>query len=291
MSETQIIVRKIQLIPVGDKEEINRVYTYLRDGIKSQNMAMNQYMSALYSAMVVDVSKDDRKELNHLFSRISTSKLGSAYDETIKFAKGLPSASSVAQKVKQDFDNAMKKGLKYGKLSLPTYRDNNPLLLHVDYVRLRATNPHLDNGLYHNYESHEDFLDNLYSKKLELFIKFEIEPGKDRRDNVLKIIRVRDIPLYCDQEWDFVIIDEVHKLLGSVIYRACHDLSKKAANIILLSATPVQQKEGQYLELLQLILPEKYDEVSLEDFKEQVTKQKKITQLLKRMKLLKKMLL
>lgn len=172
MTETQTITRKIQLIPVGDKEEINRVYTYLRDGIKSQNMAMNQYMSALYSAMVVDVSKDDRKELNHLFSRISTSKLGSAYDETIKFAKGLPSASSVAQKVKQDFDNAMKKGLKYGKLSLPTYRDNNPLLLHVDYVRLRATNPHLDNGLYHNYESHEDFLDNLYSKKLELFIKF-----------------------------------------------------------------------------------------------------------------------
>ena len=33
MSETQTITRKIQLIPVGDKEEINRVYTYLRDGI------------------------------------------------------------------------------------------------------------------------------------------------------------------------------------------------------------------------------------------------------------------
>ena len=113
--------------------------------------------------------------------------------------------------------------------------------------------------------------------KTELFIKFDIEAGKDRRDNTLKIIRVRDIPQYCDQDWDFVIIDEVHKLLGSGLYKACHDLSRKAHNIILLSATPVQQKEGQYLELLQLILPEKYDEVQLEDFKEQVTKQKKIT--------------
>lgn len=172
MTETQIIVRKIQLIPVGDKEEINRVYTYLRDGIKSQNMAMNQYMSALYSSMVVEISKDDRKELNKLFSRISTSNLGSAYDKTIEFAKGLPMGGTIKQKVKCDFDNAMKKGLKYGKLSLPTYRENNPLLVHVDYVRLRATNPHLDNGLYHNYESHEDFVDKLYSKNLELFIKF-----------------------------------------------------------------------------------------------------------------------
>jgi hypothetical protein len=172
MTETQIITRKIQLIPVGDKEEINRVYTYLQDGIKSQNMAMNQYMSALYSSMVVEISKDDRKELNKLFGRISTSNLGSAYDKTIEFAKGLPMGGAIQQKVKRDFDNAMKKGLKYGKLSLPTYRENNPLLVHVDYVRLRTTNPHSDNGLYHNYESHEDFLNSLYSKDLELFIKF-----------------------------------------------------------------------------------------------------------------------
>lgn len=172
MTETQIITRKIQIVPVGEKEEITRVYTYLRDGIKSQNMAMNQYMSALYSAMVSDISKEDRKELNKLFSRISTSKLGSAYDESIEFAKGLPMGGAIQQKVKRDFDNAMKKGLKYGKLSLPTYRDNNPLLVHVDYVRLRSTNPHSDNGLYHNYESHQDFLDNLYSKNIELYIKF-----------------------------------------------------------------------------------------------------------------------
>lgn len=157
MSNTYIITRKIQLIPVGDKEEINRVYTYLREGIKAQNMAMNQYMSALYSTMMMDISKEDSKELNKLYTRVSSSKLGSAYDKSIEFAKGLPMGGSIQQKVKQDFDNAMKKGLQYGKLSLPSYREDNPLLIHVDYVRLRSTNPHIDNGLYHNYESHQDF--------------------------------------------------------------------------------------------------------------------------------------
>ena len=122
--------------------------------------------------MMMDISKDDRKELNKLYSRVSTSKLGSAYDESIEFAKGLHTTASIKQKVKQDFDNAMKKGLKYGKISLPSYRENNPLLIHVDYVRLRSTNPHIDNGLYHSYQSHQNFLDHLYDKDLELFIKF-----------------------------------------------------------------------------------------------------------------------
>ena len=36
-----ILTRKIQLFPVGDKEEIDRVYKYLRDGIFNQNKAMN----------------------------------------------------------------------------------------------------------------------------------------------------------------------------------------------------------------------------------------------------------
>lgn len=33
MGDTQTITRKIQLYPVGDKEEIDRVYKYIRDGM------------------------------------------------------------------------------------------------------------------------------------------------------------------------------------------------------------------------------------------------------------------
>ena len=167
-----ILTRKIQLFPVGDKDEVDRVYKYLRDGIFNQNKAMNQYMSALYISAIQDISKEDRKELNHLYTRISTSKKGSAYAKDIVLPKGLPSASTLGQAVKQDFSKACKDGLLYGKISLPTYRKDNPLLVHVDYVRLRSTNPHNDNGIYHNYESHAEFLDHLYSKDLDIFIKF-----------------------------------------------------------------------------------------------------------------------
>ena len=167
-----ILTRKIQLFPVGDKDEVDRVYKYLRDGIFNQNKAMNQYMSALYISAIQDISKEDRKELNQLYQRISTSKKGSAYAKDIVLPKGLPAAGTLGKAVKQDFSKACKDGLLYGKISLPTYRKDNPLLIHVDYVRLRSTNPHADNGIYHNYESHTEFLDHLYSKDLDIFLKF-----------------------------------------------------------------------------------------------------------------------
>lgn len=167
-----VLTRKIQLVPVGDKEEVNRVYSYLRDGIFNQNKAMNQYLSALYTATIQEASKKDRQELNRLYTRIATSKKGSAYQKDIEFSKGLPTTSSLGMKVRQDFSKQCKDGLLYGKVSLATYKKDNPLLVHVDYVRLRNTNPHSDNGMYHNYESHQDFLDHLYSNDLEIFIKF-----------------------------------------------------------------------------------------------------------------------
>lgn len=169
---SNIITRKIALYPVGDRQEVDRVYEYIRNGMKSQNLAMNQYMSALYVSNMMDAAKEDRKQLSQLYQRISRSKKGSAYDLNIEFAKGLPSASSAKMKVDQDFANAMKKGLKYGKLSLPSYRDDNPLLVHVDFVRLRSTNPHNDSGIYHCYASHDEFLEHLDKDDLELFIKF-----------------------------------------------------------------------------------------------------------------------
>lgn len=186
-----VLTRKIQLIPVGDKEEVNRVYSYLRDGIFNQNKAMNQYLSALYTATMQDASKKDRQELNRLYGRIATSKKGSAYQKDVEFPKGLP-IGAFGMKVKQDFSKQCKDGLLYGKVSLATYKKDNPLLVHVDYVRLRRTNPHLDNGMYHNYESHQEFLDHLYSNDLEVFIKFankitfKLILGNLRRSAVLR---------------------------------------------------------------------------------------------------------
>lgn len=165
------LVRKIQLTPVGNKEEVDRVYKYIREGMKAQNLAMNQYMSALYIAQIKEASKDDKKELNLLYSRISTSNKGSAYKEDIQFATGLGTPSLISQKIKKDFEKSKKDGLMYGKVSLPTYRSDNPLMVDVRFVALRGTKQG-DAGLYHEYETHMDFLDNLYSSDLKVYIKF-----------------------------------------------------------------------------------------------------------------------
>ena len=114
--------------------------------------------------------------------------------------------------------------------------------------------------------------------KTELFIKFDIEPGIDKRKNLVQLISTDEIDNYCQNEWDFVIVDEVHKMLSDKAkYNSCHELSKHSENIVLLSATPVQQKEEQYLNLLRLILPGKYDGISKDEFIVQVGQQKKIT--------------
>lgn len=167
-----IITRKIVVRPVGDREEVNRVYAWLRDGIKAQNAAMNMFISAEYAAMMTETCKEDKKELERIYSRMPDSKKGSAYTDDMAFARGLPTLGSISQKVKNDFNNAMKKGLKYGRISLQTYRDDNPLLVHVDYVRLRETNPHNDTGIYHEYKSHAEMLDHLYTSDFKAYIKF-----------------------------------------------------------------------------------------------------------------------
>lgn len=228
--EDQTITRKIQLIPVGDTEEIDRVYKYIKDGIYNQNKAINQYMSALYISRIEDISKDDRKELNHLYTRINSSKKGSAYDEEIQFPKGLPIASCLGQKVRHDFSNACKKGLLSGKISLPTYRKDNPLLVHVDYLRLRNNNPHIDNGMYHNYESHTEFMKHLFAQDLEVFIKFanqiifKIVFGNPHKSHELRCV-VQNI------------FEEVYKVQGSSI-----QFDKTGKKIILNLSIAIPKK-------------------------------------------------
>lgn len=114
--------------------------------------------------------------------------------------------------------------------------------------------------------------------KTELFIKFEIIPGIDGNENYVELIAEEDVHKVLYDSWDFVIADEAHKLLNdSRLYNCFHYLSKKTHNILLLSATPVQQKREAYLSLLQLILPDKYDSLSLDEFEQLVSKQKSIT--------------
>lgn len=113
--------------------------------------------------------------------------------------------------------------------------------------------------------------------KTELFIKFEIAQGEDINGNYIALVPAEDIAQYANVDWDFIVTDEVHKLLADRdLYDHYHRLSRRTSNILFLSATPVQQKREAYLALLRLILPEKYDKVKVEDFEALVKKQKNI---------------
>lgn len=147
------ITRKVTLYPIGDKEEVNRVYQYIRNGQKVQAIMMNQCISALYSAKMNGATKEEIKEISKYYSHIPGSSKGSPYDyDKSLFPVGLPLAGGIPRACKQKLDIAFKNGLKYGKVSLPTFRDTNPMMVHNVYVNLRGSKK-CDNGLYHKYDS------------------------------------------------------------------------------------------------------------------------------------------
>lgn len=116
--------------------------------------------------------------------------------------------------------------------------------------------------------------------KTELFLKFNIKQGEDRNHNSVIIKAINEINnLDQNLNWDFVIVDEVHRYLADENqYAALHNISRRTKNILLLSATPVQQRRDEYLSLLRLLLPNKYDAFSVEQFSELVEKQSHIIQ-------------
>lgn len=117
--------------------------------------------------------------------------------------------------------------------------------------------------------------------RTELLFKFGIMEGMNLNNNILCLRAVEDLDeSVCGYNWDFVIVDEVHNYIKDIIrYRKIHELSKKAENIILLSATPIQQRQEEYLQLLRLIQPEAYDSMTMDEFSELSMKQNRISRL------------
>lgn len=114
----------------------------------------------------------------------------------------------------------------------------------------------------------------------ELLLKFNIPNGVGLNNNQVSVKTLDELSeKEANTRWDFVIVDEVHKyLFNRNLYSKLHEISKLAKNILLLSATPVQQKKEEYLDLLRLLLPQKYDAFSVEKFSELIGKQSKIIQ-------------
>ncbi|SMC62035.1 SNF2-related protein [Papillibacter cinnamivorans] len=116
--------------------------------------------------------------------------------------------------------------------------------------------------------------------RTELLLKFNISTGFGKDNNCITVRSIHEIGLVdTKQKWDFVIIDEVHKYLANTgYYSLLHSISLSAKNILLLSATPVQQRREEYFELLRLLQPQKYDSYDLDRFSSLVGKQSRIIQ-------------
>ncbi len=117
--------------------------------------------------------------------------------------------------------------------------------------------------------------------RTELLFKFGLFDGDNGNGNIISLESVENIDMnMVNDSWDFLIVDEVHNYLkDKQNYEKIHSLSKNSENVILLSATPIQQREEEYLNLLRLILPQKYDELSLDEFSNLTEKQNRISRL------------
>lgn len=116
--------------------------------------------------------------------------------------------------------------------------------------------------------------------KTELLIKFGISPDWSKNGNTVEVKTISQLTTEdCFVPWQFVIIDEVHRYLqDDTKYGKLHNISVHALNLLLLSATPVQQRQEEYLLLLRLLQPQKYDQLSLEQFEQLVEKQGRMIQ-------------
>lgn len=116
--------------------------------------------------------------------------------------------------------------------------------------------------------------------KTELLFKFSLQSGENLNGNNIFIKGIDELNLFDEiKEWDFLIIDEIHKYLSQEnLFKTFHQISENSKNVLLLSATPVQHRIKEYLGLLQILSPAQYDHFSVEEFQTLLDKQKKIIQ-------------
>ena len=132
-----VFTKRIKIMPLGDKNEIDRVYEYLRDAMYKQYIVLNRYMSevgTLFYHCNRDISSDEWKQgYREIF--LASNPLISDIEQP----KGLGMYGSVSMKVKQDFSTALKNGLAKGERSFPYYKRDFPLLIQGRFLSFYTT--------------------------------------------------------------------------------------------------------------------------------------------------------
>lgn len=122
--------------------------------------------------------------------------------------------------------------------------------------------------------------------KSELLRKFHIQAqlSGSEVENRHVIVAMEELPEHADlveESWDCIVVDETHHLLSSdmrVAYDLVMELSEQGDNLLLLSATPIQDRAEEYLRLLRFLQPDHYKDITVDQFGEMVASQKVIQQ-------------
>lgn len=116
--------------------------------------------------------------------------------------------------------------------------------------------------------------------KNELHYKYGIDAATASPRAPVCLLPMEDIGkslLLLSMPWDLAIVDETHRLLANdAWYSQVQNLSRKVTHILLLSATPIQDRNEEYRRLLALLSPEQYETMSAERFSWMVKRQKRI---------------
>lgn len=113
--------------------------------------------------------------------------------------------------------------------------------------------------------------------RTEMLFKFDL--GEENSgNNRIYLCSDEKVAMVTEKSWNFVIADEAHHYLRNIDkYSALRSISKNSKNILLLSATPVQERGEEYLRLVTLLDPERYESFETDHFEELVDRQKKLT--------------
>lgn len=114
----------------------------------------------------------------------------------------------------------------------------------------------------------------------ELHYKYGLDAAVASPRSSICLLPMEDISqslLFFSMHWDLAIVDETHRLLANdAWYSRVQNLSRRATHILLLSATPIQDRNEEYRRLLALLSPEQYETMSAERFSWMVKRQKRI---------------
>jgi SNF2 family DNA or RNA helicase len=79
------------------------------------------------------------------------------------------------------------------------------------------------------------------------------------------------------QRWDLLMVDEAHHIRRFPhLYQRLLEISAKCQHALILSATPIQHRSTEYLDLLRLMHPQRYQQLKEAQFKHIVANQKKL---------------